>query len=292
MAKTVRISLTLVVVVIAFLAGHWVWQHYLYSPWTRDGRVRADVITIAPDVSGWVTHLNVSDNQDVKKGDVLFTVDDTRYKASIAELEAQVESNQYSLELARHQYERRKALSKNGKLVSDETAESARIQTKLAEAALDLSLAKLNTAKINLDRSVIKAPADGSMINLTLREGNYVSQGKSVLSLVKKDSLYVTGYFEETKLPLIYEGQKATITLMSGGKPLMGTVTSIGKAIADSNTNGNTQLLPQVQQTFNWVRLAQRIPVDIRLDDIPEDVHLSAGMTVSIYLQDDTVPAL
>lgn len=113
-------------------------------------------------------------------------MDDTRYKASIAELEAQVESNQYSLELAKHQYERRKALSKNGKLVSDETAESARIQTKLAEAALDLSLAKLNTAKINLDRSVIKAPADGSMINLTLREGNYVSQGKSVLSLVKK----------------------------------------------------------------------------------------------------------
>ncbi|MBF9001224.1 MULTISPECIES: efflux RND transporter periplasmic adaptor subunit [Vibrio] len=287
MSKTVRISLTLAVVVIALLAGQWIWSHYMYSPWTRDGRVRADVITIAPDVSGWVTELDVKDNQHVNKGDVIFTVDSTRYKATIAQLEAQVESDRYSLELAKHQYERRKKLSTNGKLVSDETAESARIKTKLAEAALKLSEAKLQAAQIDLERSVIRAPADGTIINLTLRQGNYVSKGKSVLSLVKDGSLYVTGYFEETKVPMIHVGQTATITLMSGGKPLTGKVTSIGKAIADTNTNGNSQLLPQVQQTFNWVRLAQRIPVDIQLDSVDKNVNLSAGMTVSIHMNQE-----
>ncbi|SJL83507.1 HlyD family secretion protein [Vibrio palustris] len=283
--KPLRISLTLIVIIIAILAGHWIWQHYLYSPWTRDGRVRADIITIAPDVSGWVTHLNVKDNQEVKKGDVILTIDDKRAKAALAELEAQVEGNRYALELAQHKYQRRIELSKQGKLVSDETTESARIKAKQAQATLKLSEAKLNAAKIDVQRSIVTAPQDGSIVNLSLREGNYVSKGKSVLSLVHKGSLYVTGYFEETKVPMIHEGQKATITLMSGGKPLTGKVSSIGKAIADNNTQGNNQLLPQVQQTFNWVRLAQRIPVDIKLDPIPEEVNLSAGMTVSIQLK-------
>ena len=285
MGKLARISLTIVTLLIAVLLGHWVWQHYLYSPWTRDGRVRAHVITIAPDVSGWVNDVEVKDNQEVKKGDVIFTVDDTRYKAAIAELEAQVENKHYAWELAKHQYERRKTLT-TGKLVSEETAESARISTELAKSNYKLAKAQLATAQINLDRTVVRAPADGSIINLTLRDGNYVSQGKSVLSLVKQDSFYVTGYFEETKIPLISLGQKATITLMSGGKPLSGTVSSIGEAIADTNTASNSQLLPQVQQTFNWVRLAQRIPVDIKLDNYPDNVHLSAGMTVSIHLEE------
>lgn len=286
MGKFVRISLTLTTLVIAVILGHWIWQHYLYSPWTRDGRIRAHVITIAPDVSGWVNDVKVSDNQDVKKGDVIFTVDDARYKAAIAELEAQVENKKYAWELAKHQYSRRETLT-NKQLISEETAESARITTELAKSNYKLAQAQLASAQINLDRTVIKAPADGSIINLTLRVGNYVSQGKSVLSLVKANSFYVTGYFEETKIPLIKLGQKAKITLMSGGKALTGTVTSIGDAIADSNTTANSQLLPQVQQTFNWVRLAQRIPVDIQLDDYADDLNLSAGMTVSIHLDEN-----
>lgn len=283
MGKLFRISLTLIVIVAAMLAGHWVWNHYLYSPWTRDGRIRAEVITIAPDVSGWVNTLNVQDNQKVQKGDVIFSVDDTRYQAKIQELTAQVENTQYSLELALHQYHRRQHLTD----ISQETVESARINTELAQASLDIAKAQLHSAQINLDRTQVHAPESGTLINLNLRKGNYVTQGTPVLSLVKEGSFYVTGYFEETKLPLIHEGQKAKVTLMSGGKPLSGTVASIGKAIADSNTNSNGQLLPQIQQTFNWVRLAQRIPVDIKLDPIPEGTNISAGMTVSIYLQSD-----
>ncbi|WP_055464117.1 efflux RND transporter periplasmic adaptor subunit [Marinomonas fungiae] len=286
MKNTLRISLTIAVVLLAIVAGHWVWQHYLYSPWTRDGRVRAHVITIAPDVSGWVTQLAVRDNQAVKQGDVILQVDDARAQTKVAQLEAQVESNRYALELAQHQYQRRQELSQKGQLVSDETTESARIQVKRAEATLKLSQAELNAAQLDVERSVIRAPQDGYIVNLNLREGNYVSRGTPVLSLVQKNSLYVTGYFEETKLQLIHEGQRAKITLMNGDQPLTGTVTSIGRAIADANTNSNSQLLPQVQQTFNWVRLAQRIPVDIQLDPF-DGVQLSAGMTVSIRLEDE-----
>ncbi|WP_067222907.1 efflux RND transporter periplasmic adaptor subunit [Marinomonas gallaica] len=283
MKHSLRVALTVAVVLLAILAGYWIWQHYLYSPWTRDGRVRAEVITIAPDVSGWVTSLNVTDNQEVKQGDVILNIDDARARTMVEQLEAQVAGNQYALELAQHQYERRRQLSQKDQLVSDETIESARITVKQAEATLKLSQAKLNAAKLDVERSQVTAPQDGYIVNLNLREGNYVSQGKPVLSLVKKGSLYVTGYFEETKLPMIHVGQQASVHLMSGGQPLTGKVTSIGRAIADSNTTSNGQLLPQVQQTFNWVRLAQRIPVDIELDPF-DGVQLSAGMSATIHL--------
>lgn len=283
MKHSLRVALTVAVVLLAILAGYWIWQHYLYSPWTRDGRVRAEVITIAPDVSGWVTSLNVTDNQEVKQGDVILNIDDARARTMVEQLEAQVAGNQYALELAQHQYERRRQLSQKDQLVSDETIESARITVKQAEATLKLSQAKLNAAMLDVERSQVTAPQDGYIVNLNLREGNYVSQGKPVLSLVRKGSLYVTGYFEETKLPMIHVGQQANVHLMSGGQPLTGKVTSIGRAIADSNTTSNGQLLPQVQQTFNWVRLAQRIPVDIELDPF-DGVQLSAGMSATIHL--------
>lgn len=286
MEKVIRIIITLAVIVAAVLSGRWVWDHYLYSPWTRDGKVQADIITIAPDVSGWVTALAVEDDQQVKKGDVIFQVDVKRYQAVVNELQAQVRNETLAVELARHEYARREKLRESNS-ISAEELESSRISADMAEASLDLAKANLASAQIDLDRATITAPVDGTIVNLTLREGNYVSQGSPVLSLVAANSVYVTGYFEETKLPLIHEGQKAKITLMSGGKPITGTVKSIGNAIADSNTSANGQLLPQVQQTFNWVRLAQRVPVDIRLEEVPEGTRLVAGMTASIRLESD-----
>ncbi|MFM2481222.1 efflux RND transporter periplasmic adaptor subunit [Celerinatantimonas sp. YJH-8] len=286
MAKPqLRILTTIVVVIAAILAGYWVWNYYLYSPWTRDGRIRAEVITIAPDVSGWVTQLNIVDNQVVKQGDALFSVDPTRYQAILAQQQANTENRRYTWELSKHRYERRKQLT-DKEAISQEDLETARINMALDKANYDLALAQLQSAQIDLRRTQIVAPESGHIINLTLRQGNYVTQGHPVLAIVKKNSYYVTGYFEETKLPLIHMGQKALVTLMSGGQPLPGHVISIGRAIANSNTASNNELLPQVQQTFNWVRLAQRIPVDIKLDSIPEHTILSAGMTVSIHLKD------
>ncbi len=283
MTLVIRIALTLALIVAAFFAGNWAWDHYLYSPWTRDGRIRADVITVAPDVAGWVTELKVADNQELSQGQLIFTIDPTRYQADIAQAEAEVAHQRYAWELAQHQYQRRKQLG-NKTVISDEDLETYRINTDLALASYNLAKSQLEATRINLARTQVMAPERGTLINLGLRQGNYVSKGQPVLSLVKKDSFYVTGYFEETKLPLIKVGQRAEIRLMSGGKPLTGKVVSIARGIANTNTDANNQLLPQVQQTFNWVRLAQRIPVDIALDPVPEDVLLSAGMTVSIKL--------
>lgn len=286
MAQLLRIGVTLLVAAIAIIAGNWVWNHYLYSPWTRDGRVRVDVITLAPDVSGWVTNLSVANNQKITKGDVLFTIDDTRYKAKIAEAEAYVAEKRSAWELATHQYNRRQGLS-GRQAISDESLETYRIQTESAKASYDLARAQLNTARIDLNRTRMMAPESGTINNLNLREGNYVNKGEAVLSLLKTDSFYVTGYFEETKLQGVQVGQQARITLMGGRQKFSGTVISIAQGIADTNISSNIELLPQVKQVVNWVRLAQRIPVDIALDPLPEDTHISAGMTVSIHLAAD-----
>lgn len=286
MGKLLRVGITLLVVAIAVVAGSWVWNHYLYSPWTRDGRIRADVITIAPDVSGWVTQLSVANNQAVKQGDPLFTIDDTRYQAALAEARAKVAEKYSSLEMARHRFQSRQGLS-DEQTPTDEDLETYRIDRASAEAGLELAKAELEMARIDLERTQVVAPADGTISNLHLRQGNYVDKGKTVLSEVKTDSFYVTGYFEETKLHKVQVGQSARITLMGGDRKLTGTVVSIAPGIADINTSSNDQMLPQVQQAFNWVRLAQRIPVDIALDPVPEDIHLSAGMTVSIYLDSE-----
>ncbi|PSF04618.1 HlyD family secretion protein [Marinobacter fuscus] len=284
MGKLARIGLTLLVVAGAVFAGTWLWDHYLYSPWTRDGRIRADVVTLAPDVSGWVTSVNVENNAPVKKGDLLFRIDDTRYQAELAERKARLAQAQTARDLAQHQFQRRQTMS-DRKTISEESLESYRIRAESAEASYQLAAAELATARIDLERTRVTAPHNGTITNLSLREGNYATHGQPVLSLIKQDSFYVTGYFEETKLQMVHEGQSASIKLLSGREQLTGTVTSIARGIADANTASNSQMLPQVQQGFNWVRLAQRIPVDIALDPVPEGLNLSAGMTVSIYLE-------
>ncbi len=289
MSTVSRILTTLVIMVIAGLSGSWVWAHYMHSPWTRDGRVRADVVTIAPDISGWVTHLTVHDNQVVKKGDVIFEIDSARYRAAVDERQAKVDHALQAWRLAKSRYERRIKLGSINALSAEEV-DNHKMQAVLAETEYKVARAELETAKIDLSRTQVIAPANGTITNLNLQQGNYVTQGHAVLSLIKANSLYVTGYFEETKLPLIRPGQKATLTLMNDSPPLEGTVTSIAKGVANTNTYGDSLLLPKVEQAFNWVRLAQRIPVDISLDNIPAGIILSAGMSVSINLAEPDNP--
>lgn len=286
MRQSFRILVTVVLVILALIAGNWVWNYYLYAPWTRDGKVRAEIITLSPDVSGWVRELNIEDNQTVSHGDPLFSIDDTRYQAAQAKAEAQLLYQQEALRLAQHQYQRRQDLHRSNNSISKEALESAGIQAQLAKANVALANAELDSANINLERTRIHAPADGTIVNLTLQEGNFVNQGNPVVSMVKAGSFYVTGYFEETKLPLVHLGQNASVILMNGSRTLQGKVTSVGQAIANANTQTDRQLLPQVQQTFNWVRLAQRIPVHIELESVPDDILLAAGMTATVRLHD------
>ena len=285
MRTSLRLLITLLVVAIAIAAGMWLWHYYLYTPWTRDGRVRADIVTIAPDVSGRVDALAVADAEHVEQGQVLFRLDAARYRTAVAKAEAVVANRQAVLELKRHVESRRSQLSNQA--ISSENREIARIETRVAEANLAQAQAELHSAQLDLERSVVTAPAKGTVLNLQLVEGNYVDKGEAVMALVKAGSFYVTGYFEETKMPHIQIGDRAVVWLMSGDTRLTGHVAGIARAIANTNTSLNAQLLPQVEPTFSWVRLAQRIPVRIALDEIPEGTLLSAGMSATVRILDD-----
>lgn len=285
MRNSLRILLTLVVVAIAVLAGLWLWNYYLYTPWTRDARVRAEVVTIAPDVSGWVRSLNVRDTGLVNQGDTLFEIDPARYQAALDRAEATVANNQATLDLREAEERRRNSLSERS--ISTEDRQIAQINTRIAKANLEQAQADLESARLDLQRTQVVAPVSGHVLNLQLAAGNYVNQGNPVMALVQSDSYYVMGYFEETKMSSIDIGDAAEVILMNGDQHLDGHVAGIGRGIADTNTSLNNQLLPQVQPTFNWVRLAQRIPVRVTLDRLPDDVLLSSGMTATIRIEND-----
>ncbi|WP_044870524.1 HlyD family secretion protein [Pseudomonas sp. LFM046] len=285
MRSMLRVAVTLVLVAVALVAGYGLWQHYMLSPWTRDARIRADVVVIAPDVSGWVMDLKVRDNQEVKAGDLLLSVDRERYQAALEKARAVADTRQNQLRLREHEASRREHLGPQA--ISAELRENALITAEVARAEFREAQAELKVAELNLARSELRAPRSGQVTNLRLAQGNYVSAGQPVMALVDDGSFYVQAYFEETKLPRIKVGAPVKVWLMSAGEPLSGTVESISRGITDRNASPDTQLLANVEPTFNWVRLAQRIPVRIKLDKLPADVQLSAGMTASVTVGEE-----
>lgn len=282
MRAAVRVAITLCVVGVALFAGLRLWQYYMLTPWTRDARIGADVVVIAPDVSGWVRELKVQDNQQVKAGDLLMSIDRDRFQAELARTKAVAETRQQQLHLREREAARRTALGPEA--ISAELRENAQINAAVARGELHQAEAEVRVAQINLDRSELRAPRSGHVTNLRLAEGNYVTAGQSVMALVDDSTFYVQAYFEETKLPRIHIGDSVNVWLMSAQTPMTGVVESISRGINDRNTTADAQLLAEVEPTFNWVRLAQRIPVRIRLENLPEGIYLSAGMTASIQV--------
>lgn len=284
MRTPVRVALTLCLVAVAIFAGVHLWQYYMLTPWTRDARIGADVVVIAPDVSGWVRELKVHDNQQVKAGDLLLSIDRDRFEAALEKARAVVQTRQQQLNLREREASRRASLGPQA--ISAELRENAQINAGIARGELREAQAEEKTAQINLARSQVHAPRNGQITNLRLAEGNYVNAGQSVMALIDDSTFYVQAYFEETKLPRIQVGDPVKVWLMSAGEALQGHVESISRGITDRNTTPDGQLLAEVEPTFNWVRLAQRIPVRIKLDKVPEGIALSAGMTASVQVQE------
>ncbi|WP_409278443.1 efflux RND transporter periplasmic adaptor subunit [Pseudomonas defluvii] len=285
MRAYVRVAVTLCLVVVAVFAGLELWRYYMLTPWTRDAKIRADVVIIAPDVSGWVRELKAHDNQAVKAGDLLMSIDRDRFEAALEKANAVAETRQHQLRLREHEASRRAALGPQA--ISAELRENAQIIAAVARGELREALAEVKVAALNLARSDVRAPRSGHITNLRLAEGNYVNAGQPVMALVDDSTFYVQAYFEETKLPRIKVGAPVKVWLMSAGEPIQGHVESISRGITDRNATPDSQLLAEVEPTFNWVRLAQRIPVRIKLDQVPKDVILSAGMTASVQVQEN-----
>jgi RND family efflux transporter MFP subunit len=276
-------------VALAVVVGVSLWNYYLEAPWTRDGRVRADVVAIAPDVSGLVTEVLVKDNQDVKRGDVLFRVDPDRYEIALRQAEANVEGTEAAAQQKAADYYRYSHLTSAA--VSQQKVEEARAADLQAQADVKRAIADRDLAKLNLERSSVKAQVNGRVTNVNLRPGAYVTVGKGVFALIDSDTLRVEGYFEETKLHNIRVGDAATIRLMGGGRELQGRVDSIAGGIEDRERTEGSNLLANVNPTFTWVRLAQRIPVRIKLDAPPGDLSLVVGRTATVSIDSDSAAA-
>ena len=277
-----RYASTVVLAGLAVLAGWQLWVHYELEPWTRDGRVRADIVAIAPDVSGLVTEVLVHDNQIVHKGDVLFRIDRDRFLLALRQAEANVEGRTATLDAAQKDLVRYKTMTSiavSEQKIEQVTATAAQAQADLHQAEADRDLAKLN-----LERSEVRASVNGPITNFDLQPGNYVTAGKGVAALIDQDSLHVDGYFEETKLPLIHVGDKAVVHMMGEDQAILGHVESVAGGIEDRDRSSGSNLLADVNPTFSWVRLAQRIPVRIALDQVPSGVRLVAGRTSTVVI--------
>ena len=287
MQPTVRVILTLFVGISAAILGWDTVHYYFFSPWTRDARVTADVVTIAPDVSGYVTEVRVRNNQFVKRGDILFVIDKDRYRLALADAEATLAVRLAQKQMLQSQLERRQKL-KPGTVITIEELDNSHRQAESAAAQYDQASASRDIAALNLARTEVRASVNGYVTNLTLNQGSYASQGRAVLALIDSDSYRVDAYFEETKIPNIKLDAPADVQLMDGVAMIKGKVESIARGITDQDNKDGPELLASVNPTFTWVRLAQRIPVRIRLTNLPPGVLIAAGMTCTVTLKNDT----
>ncbi|WP_120505934.1 efflux RND transporter periplasmic adaptor subunit [Rahnella bruchi] len=281
--KTLKYFSTVLIFAVAICAGWWMWNYYMQSPWTRDGKVRAEIVDITPEVSGRITEIKVHDNQFVKSGDLLFSLDPVPFKIAVDNAEAALAKAAADLAKANHEAQRRRGLGTN--VISAESLDESNITAKGMQAQYQAAQSSLEQAKWNLSKTTIVAPTDGYITNLQTRRGNYATTGTPLVGLVDIHSFYVLGYFEETKLKNIREGNMADITLFNGNIPLQGRVESIGRAIYDQSLDTPEDLLMNVKPNVPWVRLAQRIPVRIKLENVPEHVVLVAGTTCTISVR-------
>jgi RND family efflux transporter MFP subunit len=280
--RIVPLLLTLIAIVLAVGLGREMWRVYMEAPWTRDGTVRVYVVTMAPEVAGRIVKLPVADNQLVHKGDLLIVIDPTDYKIAVDLAQAAVEQAQVNARNVQREAQRRQQLTQLA--VTKEEKQTYESNAIAAQATYQQAVARLDQARVNLQRTEIRSPVNGYVTNLLAQLGDYATVGENLISLVDADSFWVDGYFEENNLDRIRKGDPATIKLMGYPQPLRGHVDSIARAINVANAQPNQQGLATVNPIFTWVRLAQRIPVRIHIDQVPEGVHLVAGMTATVQI--------
>ena len=288
--RVVPFLITLATIGLAVPLGSAMWNAYMGAPWTRDGTVRVYVVTIAPEVSGQIVELPVADNQLVHKGDLLMVIDPTDYKIAVSRGEAVLQQAIFDGQNIAREAQRREGLAKFD-AVALEQLQLYQSNASIARAKVQQATADLHQARVNLERTRILAPVDGWVTNLLAQLDDYADVGQSEVSLVDSESFWVDAYFEENQLASIHEGDAATIKLMGYRQTVRGHVAGISRGIDVPNAQPNQQGLATVNPIFTWVRLAQRIPVRIRLDQVPQGVRLVAGLTATVEIEHEHAPA-
>jgi multidrug resistance efflux pump len=287
-ASILRYLVTGALVVAAFASARYGWRIYVTSPWTRDGMIRVQVANVAPQVSGQIVEVRTADNQRVHKGDVLYAIEKFDFEKALDNAKAAVLNRAADLEVKRAQNDRRAQLTTLS--TSIETKQVYDGAAKMAEAAFLSAKAELSQADINLQRTEVRSPVDGYITNLLMRVGDYARAGTSNVSVIDEKSYWIDAYFEETKLANVHVGDVVEATLLGYNSPIRGEVESITGGISAANATSSTQGLPNVNPIFTWVRLAQRIPVRVKIDQVPQGVPLIAGMTCSVSVITSAAP--
>jgi len=275
-----RYLATGVLVVAALVAARHGWLVYVTSPWTRDGMVRVQVANVAPQISGQIAEVRTHDNQHVHKGDILYVIEKFDFEVAVVNAKATILNKEADLEVKKAQNARRAALTTLSTSIEEKQVFDG--NAKMAEAALASAKAGLAQAEINLQRTEVRSPVDGYVTNFLMRVGDSARAGTSNLSVIDEHSHWIDAYFEETKLASIHVGDPVEATLLGYQTPISGRIESITGGISAANAASSTQGLPNVDPIFTWVRLAQRIPVRIKIVQVPPDVPLVAGMTCSV----------
>ncbi|AXX86764.1 putative fusaric acid resistance efflux pump, membrane fusion protein [Malaciobacter marinus] len=281
--KLIRYTITFTIVTIAIILSITLWHNYVDSPWTRDGKIRADISLIAPDVSGIVTKVYVKDNQYVKKNDKLFEIDKKRFEANVLRQQSLVQIKKAKYLKKKAQYNKR--VKAKDSIIPKDIKDNAKYDLLMAKEELNETKAKLDLLKLDIKRSTVLAPASGWVNNLLLKEGDFIKIGESHLSILNENSFWVYGYFEENKISKIKVGDTSIMNLLGTDITLKGHVQSIANGITDRDNNLGKGLLANVNPSFTWVRLAQRIPVRIAIDKIPKNYTLRAGTTCTIEIK-------
>lgn len=275
---------TLAVMLVAVVMALVTWDYYVTAPWTRDGRVRVQVASVAPQVSGQITELRVGDNQFVHKGDVLYVIDPFDFEVAVRSNRALVEQKAADLQVKQVQSERRQHLSSIATSAEEQQVFAGTAVQ--AKAAFDSAQQQLAQAEINLQRTQVRSPVNGYVTNLLLRVGDYAHEGATNVSVIDTDSYWIDGYFEETKMAWVCVGDRVEAKLMGYAQPITGHVATVTRGIGVSNAAAGAQGLPNVDPVYTWVRLAQRVPVRIAIDKVPPGVPLVSGMTATLTILD------
>jgi multidrug resistance efflux pump len=258
--KVATAGIAIVAVLIALVS----WDQYNAGPWTRDGRVRVQVASVAPQISGQIKGLRIVDDQFVHKGDILYVIDPFDFEVALRANKAALQQKIADLNVKELQSERRSRLSDLAASVEQrQIYEGSALQ---ARAAVDSVQEQVRQAEINLQRTEVRSPVNGIVTNLLLREGDYARQGATNVSIIDTDSYWVDGYFEETKLARLCVGDRAEAKLMGYSAPIMGHIATVTRGVSVSNAAASTQGLPNVDPVYTWVRFAQRVPVRIAID--------------------------
>ncbi|EJV5951428.1 HlyD family secretion protein [Vibrio alginolyticus] len=262
------------------------YQSYSDNPWTRDGQVSAHIVSITPRVTGQIIQVYVEDNSQVKQGDLLFEIDPSIYKAAYHKALATQKQAVALLAKAKNEEQRALKLEKHTPgAIPVLTLNNLNNAVETAVANVELAKANVEEAKLNLDYTKVYAPTNGYITNLNLRVGSQVVANSPVVALIDEDSFWIEGYFKETDLVGVNPEDTAYVTLMMHNDvQLKGEIKSIGYGIAKQDGSTGNDLLPNVNPNFQWIRLAQRIPIKVKLDELPDDLQLRVGMTASIKI--------